>query len=228
MIAISTRIHNKMADSKPGAEGDASAKRVEGKGDRREGSAWFRGRKLFQLDVNYRWSNIVRDDRFDSEEEAAKQPDAYGVEGAEARAGDRAPDAPELLVVSKAASHSETDVEKTTRFFELFTPVAHTVLVFSPQKSKETTHAILEAARKYPQALVRVVLVLDSNGPQTGDKLAEVDFVVKDTKDHAHKAYGLTVESLHVVVVRPDGIIGAFTDSAAGMERYFAHVLKID
>ena len=54
--AFSTTTQQKIAAAKA-AEVDAATL------DERE-RGWFRGRKLFQLDLNYRWSNITIDERY--------------------------------------------------------------------------------------------------------------------------------------------------------------------
>ena len=101
MLKISTELFNKVGESPLGpnadtlSRADALMKQTEDHLD--QDSAWYRGRKLFQLDVHYRWSTIVFDERYDGNE-ARVAADVYGVTGHDTRAGDRAP------VVMKHAS----------------------------------------------------------------------------------------------------------------------------
>ena len=91
-----------------------------------------RRRKLFQLDLNYRWSSIVFDERFAS---SSAQKDAYGKLGQDLRAGDRAPDAPSLVILhSKVTSIGKVSgqVGASVRLFDIFEPTVHTALVFAP------------------------------------------------------------------------------------------------
>lgn len=60
-------------------------------------STWAKRRQLFQLDINYRWSGGVVDERYaDEGEEKGGAVEAYDEEGRTARVGDHAPDAPAL------------------------------------------------------------------------------------------------------------------------------------
>lgn len=98
MLKISTSLHDQdLADLATGA--GANKAREHPPRPKRDPSP--RSRRLFQLDMNYRWSPIVLDERFEDEEKAKRQPDAYGVEGHDNRAGDRAPDASDLTVLVK-------------------------------------------------------------------------------------------------------------------------------
>ncbi len=223
MLKISTGLHNNMQLSLSPSKRSAvpTAKADEGKGASESQSPWFRGRNLFQLDVNYRWSPIVLDERF-GEAEAAKQPNAYGIEGHEARAGDRAPDAPNLRVVKRPANEGQANVGEETRLFDVFTPDKHTVLMFASENGLDKTKAILSALEKYPPGLIRSALVLPSASSTTENASAE--FVFKDTEKHAYTGFGVKGDHLQVVVVRPDGVIGAFVEGAQGIAKYFSLV----
>ncbi len=114
MIKISTSLHdeNLAADlaTGAGAREDLHAHRPT----TTKQDPLPRNRRLFQLDVNYRWSDIVLDERFDDEGKAKQQQHstAYGVEGHDIRAGDRAPDAPDLLVLTKATGTVISETEE--------------------------------------------------------------------------------------------------------------------
>ncbi len=218
MLKISTGLHNTVRDSI-----FASKVSVAPSGEQQPEPVdpYYRGRKLFQLDVNYRWSPIVLDERFD-EAEAAKQPNAYGTEGHEARAGDRAPDAPNLRVVKRPANEGRAEAGEETRLFDVYTPDKHTVLVFASDNGLGKTKAILSALEKYPPGLIRSALVLPSTSSTTEDVSAE--FIFKDAEKHTFAGYGVKEDHLQVVVVRPDGVIGAFVEGVDGVTKYFSLV----
>ncbi|KLO17521.1 hypothetical protein SCHPADRAFT_994344 [Schizopora paradoxa] len=219
MLKISTGLHDSVRDSIKASKVSAapSGEQQQG-GTKRDADPFLRGRKLFQLDVNYRWSPIVFDERF-GEAEAVKQPNAYGTEGHEARAGDRAPDAPNLRVIKRPANEGKADLGEETRLFDVFTPDRHTVLVFHGDATP-----ILDALAKYPPELVRSVLVLPSNSSES--ESVSVDFVLKDMEGHAHNGYGVKEDLFQVVIVRPDGVIGAFVAGVDGVSKYFSLILS--
>lgn len=77
-------------------------------------------------------------------------------------------------------------------------------------------------SRSIPPGLIRSVLILPSNSSTTGDVAA--DFVFKDTKGHAYTGYGIKEDGLQFVVVRPDGVIGAFVGGVDGVNKYFSPI----
>ena len=181
-----------------------------------ERSPWHRGRKLFQLDVNYRWSPVVVDERFMDAEMAC---DAYGSIGHDVRAGDRASDAPELKIV-----HGTTSGQ-TTRLFDIFSPASHTVLLFG-SNDLNTFKSSLDIIRSLPRELFKVMFVLAPGATAQGD-LDTVDFVVEDTKGLAKVGYGLedTTTPL-VILIRPDAMVGAVATSEHGVDKYVRAVFS--
>ncbi|EKM55695.1 uncharacterized protein PHACADRAFT_256507 [Phanerochaete carnosa HHB-10118-sp] len=169
---------------------------------------WIRGRKLFQLDVNYRWSTIVLDERFAGGESTRV---AYGEPGQDVRAGDRAPDAP----VSVGGND--------TRLFDIFSPAHHTVLLFGVDEKEA---GVLGVVRALPSDLVKILLV-SSPGEVHVTTNDESNIVVEDKDGHGRRPYGLEGQTGPVVVVvRPDGMIGAFATSAKGLEKYFSLIFS--
>lgn len=169
---------------------------------------WFRGRKLFQLDINYRWSPVVLDERLGGGESVRV---AYGEPEQDVRAGDRAPDAP-IFVEGKG-----------TRLFDIFSPTYHTILFFGVGDKAEE---VLDVLRGFPAGLVKILLVKSSK-EATAAIFSGVDTVVEDKEGHARKGYGLDGQEGPVAVaVRPDGMIGAFATSAKGLEKYFSLVFS--
>jgi len=171
-------------------------------------------RKMNMLGVNCRSSPIVLD-----EFTQAEPVSAYGVlEEGVLVAGDRAPDATGLgLVVAQATGEVET-----TRLFDVLSPVYHTVLVFAPDATSSTD--VLEVLRKYPGNVIHPAIVLPQGSDVTTG--AEVD-VVLDRGGHAYRGYLAEKGEKKVVVVRPDGVVGATVHGAEGVEVYFAMIFNV-
>ena len=170
-----------------------------------------REQKMNMLGVNCRSSPIVVD-----EFTQAEPVNAYGVlEEGVLVAGDRAPDATGLgLVVAQDAGRVETETE--TRLFDVFCPTHHTVLVFAPDVASSTD--VLEVLRKYPRDIVRPVIVLGQGSEVTTG--AKTDAII-DRDGHAYRAYLAVKGETRVVVVRPDGVVGAIVHGAEGVGAYF-------
>lgn len=92
-----------------------------------------RPRGLDQLGVNCRWSKIVIDENRSYDEKAdGDTSGAYGDEsGATLRAGDRAPDAPGLIIIAPNDGNPNHD----TSLFKISSPDCHTALIFVPNVS---------------------------------------------------------------------------------------------
>ena len=170
--------------------------------------AMEREKRMNMLGINCRTSPIVLD-----EFTHAEPVSAYGVldEGALV-AGDRAPDAPGLVV---AASSTETE----TRLFDVFSSTYHTVLVFTQDVASSTD--VLEALRKYPGGVIRPVVILPQDSDATA--VAQADVVV-DHGGHAYRGYLAVEGETKVVVVRPDGVVGAIVRGVEGVELYFSKI----
>ncbi|KAI5117285.1 hypothetical protein M0805_009181 [Coniferiporia weirii] len=147
----------------------------------------FRERKLFQLELNYRWSSIVLDERF-GEGVSESEKNAYGTVG------------------STVVRHIQPNF-----------------LVFSAD-----TALFLELGRvlkRLPENLVQTLVIVSStnalNPSVAGPK---ADLVLEDKEGHAYRGYGVD-DIAKVVVVRPDGMIGAFAKGSGGVKSYFKKVL---
>lgn len=174
-------------------------------------SAFIRGRKLFQLDVNYRWSTVVFDERF-KDDGVRKAVDVYGVAGRATRAGDRAPDAPALVEVSGAR----------TRLFDVLDPAKHTALIFATPASAQDALTLLATTEAFRTCGLRKILILPKGSAADADwDTAGVD-VLEDSEGHAFEGYGIKSDATSptLVIVRPDGMIGAFVTSEAGAKKY--------
>ncbi|KAL1744896.1 FAD binding domain-containing protein [Schizophyllum fasciatum] len=165
--------------------------------------AWARGGELQQFGVNYRGSSIVLDERNPLEPGAI--PSAYGSGAGGLRAGDRAPCAPVKGAGAKL-------------LFDLFDYARHTVLMFTA--SANAARAVIEAAKALPAGVAEVAVVVPKG------KALEVPEakVLEDAEGHAYASYQAEQDPT-IVVVRPDGAIGAIVLEASGVGRYFAKIL---
>lgn len=182
--------------------------------------AWERGARFFQLDVHYRGSAITLED--DPEREGAPDPPVnvytFGTMG-RVRAGDRAPDAPHLLDLRKGSVGT---------LFDVLTPAKHTVLVFTQGNSAADN--VLGALRAYPAAHVQSVVIMPAFASVREDaELPGAGWVLKDADRHAYEGYSVdhatTGHEAVVVVVRPDGFVGAIGRGAGSVQAYFAKIL---
>lgn len=219
MLKISTELFNKVGESPLGpnadtlSRADALMKQTEDRLD--QNSSWYRGRKLFQLDVHYRWSTIVFDERYDGNETRVAA-DVYGVTGHDTRAGDRAPDAPDLLLLTG------TKKDTKTRLFDLFSPSKHIALIFTSAASVESALALIEPLKGLDVDDLRQVLILPKDSRPSSDwNFSDVEIVL-DSEGHAYTGYGLKPDGVTpaVVIVRPDSMVATFALTEAGIRKY--------
>ncbi|THH09795.1 hypothetical protein EW145_g1753 [Phellinidium pouzarii] len=183
---------------------------------------WYRGRKLFQLDLNYRWSSIVFDERF--ERSASDVDEVYGVAGHDTRAGDRAPDAPGLAPFSAVSNGSGVTL---TRIFDILNPAMHTALIFVSLPALGKARTLLRPLNQLSSGLVHMVLIFPTPVASSAS-LPSLDFdcVFEDTKGYAFQGYGVGMDDdvPTIVLIRPDGMVGAFVRTVAGVEKYLKAV----
>jgi hypothetical protein len=186
-------------------------------------AGWKRSGNLNQLGINYRWSSIVVDQCTDSDTgpDGRKKHSAYDVEmGGIVRAGDRAPDASGLVQVKKSDSDNQKSSE-SMRLFKLLNPIHHTVLIFAD--SAVDIHATLAALAKYQKDLLRAVVLLRAG---TTSMIPDVACdVFEDCDGHAYHAYRREEGVNEIVIIRPDGVIGAIVRDVDWLERYFKAIL---
>lgn len=217
MLRLSTGIFDKMAKSKAlqlagevmKAEAEANKKSPE------KDAPWFRGRKLFQLDLHYRWSPVIFDERFASDANAKN--DVYGTPGRMLQAGDRAPDAPDLI-----AQEGKSKI----RIFDIIDPTKHIALVFADSTTLEDALSLYQPLKQLGAEFVRTVLILPKDvNLDVQDKMDGVEILL-DSEGHAYTGYGIFPKEPVVVAVRPDGMVGAFITSKAGAEKYIFSVFS--
>jgi hypothetical protein len=191
-----------------------AAPRSKGKGAGGE----QRSKLIKQLGVNYRWSDIVIDERDLARQglngEAARLT-AYGIENADptdVRAGDRAPDAP-VADLSQGG--------KATTLFKLFDPSKHTALIFTPDANTSSpVEGVLEVLTAFGPNINTFIVARAAD-----EKLPNDAGVLVDTDGDTRKAYGVIkttdVQSrATIVIVRPDSVVGAFVFAVEGVKRY--------
>ncbi|KAK0205908.1 FAD binding domain-containing protein [Desarmillaria ectypa] len=164
-------------------------------------TGWFRGYILRQFGVTYRGSPIVVDETNPGDE--AVDPYRSGLDG-RVQGGDRAPEAPGLV---------DADGGKVA-LFDSFGPAHHTVLVFSDDMKVHVE--VLDRLGSYSPALVKPIIIL----PKNSAVKAEGD-MLKDEEGYAYKHYNIEDGTSLMVVVRPDGVVGARLNTAEGLKLYF-------
>ncbi|KAJ3892703.1 FAD binding domain-containing protein [Lentinula edodes] len=184
----------------------------------RDGKDWKRGKEFKQLGVNYRGSSALVDETVDLTKDKI-QLDPYGITlNGVIHAGDRAPEAPGLQVL-----HSGESSTAAASLFDLFKPDHHTVLIFGPVSNGEE---IASEISTYPKNLFKTVLIFpalttsESEQSASGTQPSGVDLVLRDSNGHAYRAYSSLLGSCNIVIVRPDGVVGAIVRGVAGLRRY--------
>ncbi|KAI0784359.1 FAD binding domain-containing protein [Abortiporus biennis] len=181
---------------------------------------WERPRFLAQLNINYRWSDLLVDEQvIDPEEKKCAINNAYGTESdGKFRAGDRAPDAPGLL---------DIDSGKELSLFSIFKLTHHTILLFNPPRSELSS--TLATVERWPADTFNIVLILP-RGTQTynADAIGRSILKLEDREGHAYRFYGqVQDERFPMVIVRPDGVIGAITKDVDGVQTYHDKIFGV-
>lgn len=197
-----------------------------------------RGGPLRMLGVNYRGSPIVLDERTQLRSE--EMADVYGVRNdGLVVAGDRAPDAPGLEFIAFGGGREgmiEDAEGKSTKLFEIFNSTSHTVLFFAaaqPESAGQDLSRALDTLKSYSIDIQPIILLRVPGDIQETSSFAigtQVDGknvrAYSDAGRHAFENYAVEGGGLTIVVVRPDGVIGAVVLSGAeGLRRYFSGIL---
>ncbi|KAJ7637696.1 FAD binding domain-containing protein [Mycena polygramma] len=198
MLQLTTKLHDKTWIAPPaGAAADDSK--------------FKRSSDLSMLGVNYRGSSIV----LEEEGDAAVESNAYAkAEGGRVEAAYRAPDAPGLV-------HMGSDNDAPTRLFAIFRASVHTVLIFGGDAAARAP--VADVLGKLHKDMVHSVVVL-TQGKTSAEDASSFVTVLEDQAGHAYRGYGLDAGELTVVIVRPDGVVGAVVSGAEGVKAYFRKI----
>ena len=181
---------------------------------------WDRPKILHQLGVNCRWSPIVHDEQPGAAQ--AREAGAYLEEDPSVLyAGDRAPEAPGLRVVAGGAAGKE----ETTSLFKVFGPTHHTALLFSTSENKSDLAAVLALLRPYTEDTLKTVVVLPHGTAHAADSERGAHLTVVDTDGYAFDAYPPASNGFPVIIVRPDGVVGAVVRGVDGVKAYLSKVV---
>jgi hypothetical protein len=170
---------------------------------------WTRGFVLKQLGVNYRGSPMVIDERTSGE--VGGNP--YSNDDGRVCAGDRAPDAPGLIGISG----------EPTRLFNMFKPWLHTVLIFGDGLAP----SVLRTLGRYPDKTIQVFSIAVQGTPLAAPLNAGTVTILEDQHHHAYTGYAVDKGCDTVIVVRPDGVIGAIVFGVKGLEQYFDGIFGV-
>ncbi|KIK17625.1 hypothetical protein PISMIDRAFT_214758 [Pisolithus microcarpus 441] len=250
MLGFTTKMHKLMFDASSVEHTPQSTADDDGKSKGTKTTDLERGLRresnVYMLGVNYRSSPIVVDE-FVPAPEASAAHDAYGeIQEGVLRAGDRAPDAPGLVSIitpnhaphlissgSQSTVSSSSGMAGSTRMFDIFESTHHTVIIFAPTLVVPAVRSILVSLQQVvPKELVTRVVVLPGPATEPDSRLetpSEEDqtieaVVLVDHAGHAYRGYIVESQEVKVVVVRPDGVVGAIVRDVTGLERYFEGV----
>ena len=180
-------------------------------------SGWARSKALFMLGNNYRWSDIVYEERTPLDkvkDEAVMKNRSYGgYADSILCAGDRAPDAP-LVQLSG---------EETT-LFKLFDPSKHAVIIFASDHQsveEKCVNEVREAVAGLPKEAVQVIVVSGEGRAN----IPGIDHMVIDREGHAASSYLVENEKV-IVIIRPDTYIGAIVKGSEGVKKYFSLIFN--
>lgn len=214
MLHTTSALHSDTASGlkkAPAAKIDVKAAQDDSK------SGWLRWRNmsLYLLAVNYRFSDVVLEERDtrppDIEDMVLHAYSGYGGDETLC-AGDRAPDAPGLSMSNGT----------TTSLLKIFKTNVHTVLIFGSDLNG--AEGVAEITNGGLMDLVQIFVVSDS---ALADSIGGVNALI-DAQGHAKEAYRVDASSpLTIFVVRPDGYLGAVVREVGGVGRYFSKILSI-
>lgn len=177
-----------------------------------------RGTDMSQLGVTYRGSSIIGEDNIC---DTIVKVSGYNKDSETAAcSGDRAPEIPLLINATEAGGHEHKSV------FDILSPSHHSVLVFAKRYDEHSALALSTVINQLPGKTVRSILILPSESNTSELGLVYYDQVFIDSGDHGYAGYGLPTDQTWIVVVRPDGVIGARVCDVAGVERYFQKIFS--
>ncbi|KAG9074631.1 hypothetical protein FRC06_010561 [Ceratobasidium sp. 370] len=171
---------------------------------------WQRAlQKLRQLGVNYRWSSIV----VGGPPAGERSVGTYGTPGSPLRAGDRAPDAPGLV---------DIETQEETSVFATLSCSMHTVFVLID--SVKMAKPVLDVVEGDQTGVSRTIIILRTSEEIRSEGGLPHVRVLADRDGHVFRAYSAG-KGQAIVVVRPDGMIGALIERCEDLKMYYKTVL---
>lgn len=222
MLNKTTELHNKAFHTPATSTLDAGASVADPKAAK---DPMFRPATGSQLGVNYRWSPLAIDGRALGHVDEGKNP--YGLIGDKVRAGDRAPDAPGLKQVSALTGNLTDSV--TTLYKVIAGCDKHHILAFTGGDTVDS--GSLAFFDRYVSSGVAATSVILASGTTVGSLSSGANRGVRWFVDEAGHAFnGYDVEAVSgktvYVVIRPDGMVGAYALETEQVEMYFQKVLN--
>jgi hypothetical protein len=96
-------------------------------------------------------------------------------------------------------------------------------LVFTAEGKEQLVTDVIALVKGYPKDAVQIIVISsEQSGDFTGTN------VLIDGDGHAHNAYLAQNDTVNIVVVRPDGFIGAIVMDVVGVQRYFSKIFDVD
>ena len=186
-----------------------------GRSEGRPGDPMWRPKQGLLLGINYRWSPIILEGREFEGEETLVEKSPYGVAGDMIRAGDRAPDATILKLKS---------AEEQTRLFKVIGGGnLHTILVFAGRQPRDLGAEVQDMIRYRQDGVASINLLAPS--ASTPQDIQDVGRYV-DVGGVAYAGYEVSEDQTTYVVIRPDGMIGAYATSVAQVHRFFSLIMS--
>lgn len=119
--------------------------------------------------------------------------------------------------------------------FDIFASTHHTIIIFAPSLAVPAMQSMIVTLQEViSKELAKRVVVLPGSHSEPSehvesrmssgeDETIDVEVLV-DQAGHAYRGYVVEEGEIKVVVVRPDGVVGAIVYGVAGLERYFGGV----
>lgn len=97
----------------------------------------------------------------------------------------------------------------------------HTVLLFTTT-DVNVQRSVLDAVKQYPQGTSKTAIIQSEGNARMSVSHIGADHVFDDYSGSACATYESAVsKGLHVIVVRPDGVVDAIVGDVDGLKEYF-------
>ena len=166
--------------------------------------SWSSNTALRMLGINYRWSNVVFDERGPPElDEETLKSHSYGGYDSTVGAGDRAPEVPNLR---------NLDTNEEVSLFDILKPTRHTVMIFVTDSTCTLVNEMVQVLESFPRESVYTIAVTSTDQPHSNISKACVSLF--DSKDYARKHFNVGLDEFLTFAIRPDGYVGGICKSA--------------